>query len=138
MLYMPSSIQLRGQRRVDGVGVRNLISTQVAEGAVPRRVGGVEADGRDARGARGRERVELCLGMVRRRRFAALLLLLSDKYRLEVRAAEVARVAEFDVRGRVAEAASACVHAIAATYLHRQSNRSPHAGFWNWRRSSLS
>ena len=36
-------------------------------------------------------------------------------------------------RGSVAEAASACVHAIAATYFHCR-----HAGFWNWRRSSLS
>ena len=37
-------------------------------------------------------------------------------------------------RGRVAEAASACVHAIAAT----ASTRFPHAGFWNWRPSSSS
>ena len=37
-------------------------------------------------------------------------------------------------RGSVAEAASACVHAIAAT----ASTRSPHAGFWNWRPSSSS
>ena len=37
-------------------------------------------------------------------------------------------------RGRVAEAASACVHAIAAT----ASTRFLHAGFWNWQRSSLS
>ena len=41
-------------------------------------------------------------------------------------------------RGSVAEAASACVHAIAATHLHCQSTRSPHTGSWNWRRSSSS
>ena len=38
-------------------------------------------------------------------------------------------------RGSVAEAASACVHAIAAT---ASTPLSSYTGFWNWRRSSSS